>query len=90
MRGGVSLSKVEEKLKQFFTDFDGKFDAQLSNVSVSSVEVDEQFGTSSPYSCRVKTQYNRELLRLLDNLNNQHVKFAISNITFPRLVTQTQ
>ncbi len=61
------MSRVEEKIKKYFTDFDGKFDAQLSNVFVSRVEVDEQFGTSSPYMCRVKAQYSRELLRLLDD-----------------------
>jgi len=61
------LSKVEEHLKKFFTDFDGKFDAQLSNVSTGRIEVDEQLGTSSPYTCVVKAQYNRELLRLLDD-----------------------
>jgi len=61
------LSKVEGSLKKYFTDFDGKFDAQLSNVSASRMEIDEQFGTSSPYTCVVKAQYNRELLRLLDD-----------------------
>ena len=67
MRGGVNLSKVEENLKQFFTDFEGKFDAQLGNVSVSRAPTDERFGTSSPYLCRVKAQYSRELVRLLDD-----------------------
>jgi DNA helicase HerA-like ATPase len=67
VRGGVNLSKVEDYLEKYFTDFDGKFDAQLSNVSVSRVETDERFGTSSPYTCRVKAQYNRDLLRLLDD-----------------------
>lgn len=61
------MSKLEEGLSNFFTDFDGLFDAQLSNVFVSKGETDERFGTSSPYACRVKAQYNRELLRLLDD-----------------------
>jgi len=61
------LSRVEERLKKFFTDFDGTFDARLSNVFVSRAEADEQFGTSSPYMCRVKAQYSRDLLRLLDD-----------------------
>jgi len=61
------LSQVEERLKRYFTDFEGKFDAQLSDVSLSQVETDERFGTSSPYICRVKAQYSRELLRLLDD-----------------------
>ena len=61
------MSQVEEHLRKYFTDFEGKFDAQLSDVSLSQVETDEQFGTSSPYMCRVKAQYCRELLRLLDD-----------------------
>ncbi|MDQ1279376.1 MAG: hypothetical protein QG670_638 [Thermoproteota archaeon] len=61
------MSKVEGRLKEFFTDFDGMFDAQLSNVFVSRTESDEQFGTASPYTCRIKAQYSRDLLRLLDD-----------------------
>jgi hypothetical protein len=48
----MALSGVEGGLKRFFTDFDGVFDAQLSNVSASRAEADERFGTSSPYLCR--------------------------------------
>ncbi|MEM2094139.1 MAG: hypothetical protein QXI32_02440, partial [Candidatus Bathyarchaeia archaeon] len=60
------MSRVEEHLRRYFTDFDGKFDAQLSDVSLSQVETDERFGTASPYMCRVKAQYSRDLLRLLN------------------------
>ena len=63
----MSLSQVEEKHKKYFTNFDGKFDAQLSNVFLSQTTVDEKFGTSSPYLCQIKAQYNRDLLRLLDD-----------------------
>ncbi len=63
----MNLSKLEERLSRFFTDFNGLFDAQLSNVFMSRGETDERFGTSLPYTCRVKAQYNRELLRLLDD-----------------------
>jgi hypothetical protein len=63
----MNLSKLEEGLSNFFTDFNGLFDAQLSNVFVSKDESDERFGTSSPYACRVKAQYSRELLRFLDD-----------------------
>ena len=63
----MNLSRIEGKLKEYFTDFSGKFDAQLSSVIASRVDVDEKFGTSSPYMCRVKAQYSRELLRLLDD-----------------------
>src|SRR5512136_516781 len=61
------MSQVEGNLRKYFTDFDGRFDAQLSDVTVSRLETDEQFGTSSPYACKVKAQYNRDLLRLLDD-----------------------
>jgi hypothetical protein len=61
------LSKVEENLKGFFTDFEGRFDAQLGRVSLSQTSVDERLGTSSPYLCHVKARYDRELLRLLDD-----------------------
>ena len=61
------MSRVEENLRKYFTDFDGKFDAQLSNVFLNQTTVDEQFGTSSPYLCRIKAQYNRDLLRLLND-----------------------
>jgi len=61
------LSRVEEGLKRFFTDFDGRFDAQLGRVSLSQAAVDERLGTSSPYLCLVKARYDRELLRLLDD-----------------------
>lgn len=61
------MSKVEENLKRFFTDFEGEFDAQLGRVSLTQVTVDERLGTSSPYLCMVKARYDRELLRLLDD-----------------------
>jgi len=60
------LSRVEEHLKPFFTDFEGRFDAQLSGVSLTQAG-DERLGTSSPYLCHVKARYDRELLRLLDD-----------------------
>ncbi|NVM22573.1 MAG: ATP-binding protein [Desulfobacterales bacterium] len=61
------MSRVEEDLKRFFTDFEGRFDAQLGRVSLSQTAVDERLGTSSPYLCQVKARYDRELLRLLDD-----------------------
>ncbi|MEM2098873.1 MAG: ATP-binding protein [Candidatus Bathyarchaeia archaeon] len=61
------MSRVEENLKRYFTDFDGKFDAQLSSVFSSTAGVDEQFGTSSQYQCQIKARYNRDLMRLLDD-----------------------
>jgi hypothetical protein len=61
------LSKVEGHLREYFTDFDGKFDAQLGRVNLTQANVDERLGTSSPYLCQVKVRYDRDLLRLMDD-----------------------
>lgn len=61
------MKPLEDQFRELFTDFHGKLNAQLSNVFMTKGEVDERFGTSSPYMCRVKAQYNRDLLRLLDD-----------------------
>ncbi|MGQ9680271.1 MAG: ATP-binding protein [Candidatus Bathyarchaeia archaeon] len=58
---------IEEHLKEFFTDFDGVFDAKLGRVSLTQATIDENLGTSSPYICAVKARYDRALLRLLDD-----------------------
>ncbi len=61
------MSRVDEKGKRYFTDFDGKLDAHLSGVNASGAVTDERLGMSSPYVCRVKARYERDLLRLLDD-----------------------
>ncbi len=61
------MSQVEGPLTKYFTDFNGRFNAQLSRVVPSPAVVDEKLGSSSPYLCRVKARYNRDLLRLLDD-----------------------
>ncbi|MBL7118507.1 ATP-binding protein [Candidatus Bathyarchaeota archaeon] len=61
------MSRVDEALRRYFTDFDGKLDAHLSSVSASRAATDERLGMSSPYICRVKARYDRDLLRLLDD-----------------------
>jgi len=61
------MSLEDEGLKEYFTDFDGKLDAHLSSVSTSKAVTDERLGMSSPYLCRVKARYERDLLRLLDD-----------------------
>lgn len=61
------MSRIEELVEDYFTDFDGRFDAQLGRVSLTKTNVDERLGTSSPYLCHVKVRYDRELLRLLDD-----------------------
>ncbi len=61
------MSGLEEELKTYFTDFDGKFKARLGRVIPSSETSSEEFGTSSPYNCRVLAEYDRDLLRLIDS-----------------------
>jgi DNA helicase HerA-like ATPase len=67
VKGGVSLSSLEEELKLYFTDFEGKFKARLGRVVPSQETSSEEFGTSSPYTCRVLAEYDRDLLRLIDS-----------------------
>lgn len=67
MKGGVRLSSLEEELKLYFTDFDGKFKARLGRVVPSQETSSEEFGSSSPYTCRVLAEYDRDLLRLIDS-----------------------
>ena len=61
------MSRVEEHLKKFFTDFEGIFDAKLGRLSLTPMTVDESLGTSSPYLCTVKARYDRTLMRMLDD-----------------------
>ncbi len=61
------MSQLDGTLSKYFTDFEGRFNAQLSEVIPAPAIVDENLGSSSPYLCRVKARYDRELLRLLDD-----------------------
>ncbi|MEX2751928.1 MAG: hypothetical protein Q6366_008575, partial [Candidatus Freyarchaeota archaeon] len=61
------MSGSEEELKIYFTDFDGKFRARLGRVIATSETSSEEFGTSSPYTCRVLAEYDRDLMRLIDS-----------------------
>lgn len=59
----------EEVKKRFFTDLDGLFKARLVKVEISRrrEEGGTEFGTTSGYLCRIIAEYNRELVRLLDD-----------------------
>ncbi|MFB0561934.1 MAG: ATP-binding protein [Candidatus Lokiarchaeia archaeon] len=61
------MSGLEDELKLYFTDFDGKFKARLGRVIPTRETSSEEFGTSSPYTCRVLAEYDRDLLRLIDS-----------------------
>ena len=60
----------ENKLKSFcFTDFDGKFHARLAAVIPRFFSVGEDTklaGTSARYQCRIKVEYQRDLMGILE------------------------
>jgi hypothetical protein len=59
---------LEIELNKHFTDLDNRFDARLSAVlAVRRTEVSaETTGFSAKYECRVKTQYQKDLMGLLE------------------------
>lgn len=58
----------EAELSNHFTDFDGRFDGRLAAVySMRRAEVSaETTGFSAKYECRVKAQYQKDLMGLLE------------------------
>jgi hypothetical protein len=59
---------LEAELKKHFTDLDNRFDARLSAVfAIRRTEVSaETTGFSAKYECRVKAQYQKDLMGLLE------------------------
>jgi len=59
---------LEEQLSRYFTDLDNRFDARLAAVyAARRAEASaETTGFSSKYECRVKAQYQRDLMGLLE------------------------
>jgi hypothetical protein len=59
---------LEAELNRHFTDFDGRFDGRLSHVySMRRAEVSaETTGFSAKYECRIKTQYQKDLMGILE------------------------
>jgi len=64
------LKLHEERFyKRYFTDFNGKFHGRLSAVAVKRFRKTEETklsGTSSRYDCRIKVEYHRDLMGLLE------------------------
>ena len=65
------MSKQDEKAfnNRCFTDFDGKFRARLAAVVPHYFGGGEEAiatGTSSRYQCRVKIEYQKDLMGLLE------------------------
>ncbi|MGA3296735.1 MAG: ATP-binding protein [Candidatus Bathyarchaeia archaeon] len=59
---------MQEELNKHFTNLDNRFDARLSGVlAVRRTEVSaETTGFSAKYECRVKAQYQKDLMGLLE------------------------
>jgi len=59
---------LEAELSRHFTDFDGRFDGRLAAVyAVRRADVSaETTGFSAKYECRVKAQYQKDLMGLLE------------------------
>lgn len=64
----MRLKVLEAELARYFTDFDGRFDGRLAAVyGVRRSEVSaETTGFSAKYECRIKAQYQRDLMGLLE------------------------
>jgi len=61
--------REERFYKRYFTDFDGKFHGRLSAVvpkRVRTAEESKLAGTSARYDCRIKVEYHRDLMGLLE------------------------
>jgi len=59
------LKLPEENFKVCFTDFDGKFRGRLSAVIPKMVMGESKF-VSAKYDCRVKVEYQKDLMGLLE------------------------
>jgi len=62
------LKLLETELNQHFTDLEGRFDGRLAAVyGVRRTEISaETTGFSAKYECRVKAQYQKDLMGLLE------------------------
>ena len=62
------MKVVEETASKHFTDFDGRFKARLSQVTPAFMPVatHELTGTSSRYECRIKVEYDKDIMSLIE------------------------
>lgn len=59
----------EKSYSKYFTDFDGKFHGRLSAVTPKRVRMLEESkfaGISARYDCRIKVEYHKDLMGLLE------------------------
>jgi len=59
---------LDKALAQYFTDFDGRLRARLASVRpVSQISAEAlATGTTARYECRIKAEYQKDLMRLLE------------------------
>ena len=62
------MSQLEEKQSKFFTDFDGRFKARLSGVTPAFMPATthELSGISSRYECRIKVEYHKDIMGIIE------------------------
>ncbi len=62
------MSQLEEKQSRFFTDFDGRFKARISGVTPAFMPAatNELSGTSSRYECRIKVEYHKDIMGIIE------------------------
>lgn len=62
------MKLLEEKPSNYFTDFGGRFRARLSSVTpvFMPAATHELTGTSSRYECRVKVEYHKDIMGLIE------------------------
>lgn len=58
---------MERGLERYFTDFQGKFEGRLSAVIPMRVTGETEYsGISAKYDCRIKVQYNKDVISLVE------------------------
>ncbi len=62
------MKAIEETTSRYFTDFEGRFKGRLSQVTPAFMPVatHELTGTSSRYECRIKVEYNKDIMSLIE------------------------
>lgn len=62
------MKVLEEKASRYFTDFGGRFRARLAAVTPAFMPVatHELTGISSRYECRIKVEYHRDVMGLIE------------------------
>lgn len=63
------MNPIDESQRKFFTDFDGRLNARLSNVRLRSTLVNggpTTASTTARYECIIKAEYHKDLMRLIE------------------------